>query len=101
MGDQYKSDADLTFTVRDSEAFFLHFLSEWLEYPFFFSAWTGIALILRIQILLETGQGIKHTWVIVSPMVRVHLRTLSPVIAASLEASSNTNLSGPALTMSF
>ena len=36
MGDLYKSEIDLTFTVRDSEAFFLHFLSGWLEYLFFF-----------------------------------------------------------------
>lgn len=38
MGDLYKSEIDLTFTVRDSGAFFLHFLSGWLEYLFFFSA---------------------------------------------------------------
>ena len=38
MGDLYKSAIDQTFTVRASEAFFLHFLSGWLEYLFFFSA---------------------------------------------------------------
>lgn len=36
MGDLYKSEIDLTFTVRDSEAFSLHFLSGWLEYLLFF-----------------------------------------------------------------
>ena len=64
----------------------LWFLGAWNMY--FFPRMTGIALVLGFQILSETGQGIRHTWVTVSLKVRVHVRVVSLVTAGLLETSS-------------